>query len=221
LPMVRPTTATTSKWPWRTSFVCLKASAVPLPETGVAPGSATRLTGSREPGDMGVGLFERVRPRLYRLTPYGRSAAAGDIDLDHATRTIGSRVSSPPTDLEQLLDKTLEPSGRTQTTSRPSSAPDADIKNMGRQRERSKRSNVSSRSIPGTRSLQTGSASCDGNQPRTGPLQADWCPMKWRIAFAYQRCRRARTRTLSECQRRRLRRHSGSGPSGYEAPRDV
>ena len=59
-------------------------------------------------GDMGVGFFERVRPKLYRLTPYGQSAAAGDIDLDHATRTIRSRVSSPPSDLEQLLDKDAE-----------------------------------------------------------------------------------------------------------------
>ena len=59
-------------------------------------------------GDMGVGLFERVGPKLYRLTPYGKSAAAGDIDLDHATRTIRSRVSSAPSDLEQLLHKDAE-----------------------------------------------------------------------------------------------------------------
>jgi len=59
-------------------------------------------------GDMGVGLFERIRPKLYRLTSYGQSAAAGKIDLDHATRTIRSRVSSPPSDLEQLLDKDAE-----------------------------------------------------------------------------------------------------------------
>ena len=133
---------------------------------------------------MEFGFFERVGPKLYRLTPYGQSVAAGEIDLDRATRTIRSRVSSTPSDLEQLQDQHVKPLGTTQTTSRRSSAVDAGIKNMGRQRERSKRSNVSLRSIPGTRSLQGVSASCDGNRPRTCPLQADWFPMKWTIAFA-------------------------------------
>jgi restriction endonuclease Mrr len=59
-------------------------------------------------GGMELGLFERVRPKLYRLTPYGRSAAAGDIDLDRVTRTIRGRVRSPPSDLNQLLDKDAE-----------------------------------------------------------------------------------------------------------------
>lgn len=59
-------------------------------------------------GDMEVGFFARVRPKFYRLTPYGQSAAAGEIDLDHATRTIRSRVSSTPSDLEQLLDQDAE-----------------------------------------------------------------------------------------------------------------
>jgi hypothetical protein len=57
---------------------------------------------------MELGLFERVRPKLYRLTPYGRSAAAGEIDLDDVTRTIRGRVRSPPSDLDQLLDKDAE-----------------------------------------------------------------------------------------------------------------
>ena len=72
-------------------------------------GNGTRLGNEidwvKGAGDMGVGFFERVRPKLYRLTPYGQSAAAGDIDIDRVTRTIRSRVSSPPSDLERLLDK--------------------------------------------------------------------------------------------------------------------
>jgi tetratricopeptide (TPR) repeat protein len=52
---------------------------------------------------MGLGLFERVGPKLYRLTPYGRSAV-GDVEPG-ATRTIHGRVSSPPADLEERLDE--------------------------------------------------------------------------------------------------------------------
>ena len=33
-------------------------------------------------GDREFGLFERVGPKLYRLTPYGKKVAAGDVDLD-------------------------------------------------------------------------------------------------------------------------------------------
>ena len=62
-------------------------------------------------GDRDVGFFERVGPKLYRLTRYGQSVAAGDIDLDRATRTIRSRVSSSPSDLEQLQDKDAETLG--------------------------------------------------------------------------------------------------------------
>jgi hypothetical protein len=75
-------------------------------------GGSTRLGNEidwvKGAGDMGVGFFERVGPKLYRLTPYGQSAAAGDIDLDRATRTFHSRVSSPPNDLEQLLHQDAE-----------------------------------------------------------------------------------------------------------------
>ena len=74
-------------------------------------GSGTRLGNEidwiKGAGDMGLGLFERVGPKLYRLTAYGRSAAAGDID-PNATRTIHGRVSSPPTDLEERLDEDAE-----------------------------------------------------------------------------------------------------------------
>ena len=62
-------------------------------------------------GDREFGLFERVGPKLYRLTPYGKKVAAGDVDLDRATRTIRSGVSSPPSDLEQLQDKDAETLG--------------------------------------------------------------------------------------------------------------
>lgn len=52
-----------------------------------------------------LGLFERVAPKLYRLTPYGRSVAAGDVDLS-ATRTVNSgRVRSPPPDLDERLNE--------------------------------------------------------------------------------------------------------------------
>jgi hypothetical protein len=59
-------------------------------------------------GDMEVGFLERVGPKLYQLTPYGQSATAGDINLDHPTRTFHSRASSPLSDLEQLLHKDAE-----------------------------------------------------------------------------------------------------------------
>jgi hypothetical protein len=59
-------------------------------------------------GDQGAGFFERVGPKRYRLTPHGRSAAAGNVDLDHATRTIRGRVNPRPSDLEQLLDDDVE-----------------------------------------------------------------------------------------------------------------
>lgn len=59
-------------------------------------------------GDTEVGLFERVGPRLYRLTPLGRSVAAGKIDLDRTTRTINSGGVSLPSDLERLLHEDAE-----------------------------------------------------------------------------------------------------------------
>jgi ADP-ribosylglycohydrolase len=59
-------------------------------------------------GDQGVGFFERVGPKRYRLTPHGRSAAAGNIDLDHATRTIRGRVNPRSSDLDELLDDDVE-----------------------------------------------------------------------------------------------------------------
>jgi hypothetical protein len=77
-----------------------------------ADGSGTRLGNEidwvKGADDKGFGYFERVEPKLYRLTPRGKSAAANNIDLDHATRTIRRRASPEAAGLEQLADQDAE-----------------------------------------------------------------------------------------------------------------
>ncbi len=133
-------------------------------------GNGTRLGNEidwiKGAGDMGLGLFERVGPKLYRLTPYRRSAAAGDIDPD-AMRTIHGRASSPPTDLEERLDEDAETLKHDPNNIAVLNRIARRYLKRGESARAIGRSNVSSQSIPRTPSPPNGSASCDGDRFRT------------------------------------------------------
>lgn len=59
--------------------------------------------------DAGFAYFERVGPKLYRLTSRGKSAEANWIDVDDASRTVRNFATySPAHDLDQSGDSDAE-----------------------------------------------------------------------------------------------------------------
>jgi Mrr N-terminal domain len=112
--------------------------------------------------DKGFGYFERVGPKLYRLTPRGKRAAVGGIDLDRETRTVRRPGSPSRTDLEQLVDADAETLRRDPDNIPALNRTARRHLERGDNKKQLKHLSMYSRSIRQIRSLPSAYANCEG-----------------------------------------------------------